>query len=125
MRRPWELQVHTTALCLTKSVDSAGTWMHPEGCVKGLGGLSVKSEKRGIGSCVNESVMMLVLLILDTQLPSSFFSILLESLPVLAFWISASYLAKYPFVLPGPQCHFQEEACSGRVWREGREDRED
>ena len=85
--------------------------MHPKAVSKGWGGLSVKSEKRGIGSCVNESVMMLVLLILDTQLPSSFFSILLKSLPVLAFWISCIIPGQLPpCPARAPCAHFQEEA---------------
>ena len=110
--------------CLTKFMDSAGSWVHPKAVSKGWGGLLVKSEKRGIGSCMNESVMMLLLLILDTQLPSSFFSILLESLPVLAFWICC--IIPVPLSCHGPMCSFSGRSLVlSRVWREGREDRED
>jgi len=102
--------------------------MHPKAVSEGWGGLLVKSEKRGIGSCVNESVMMLLLLILDTQLPSSFFSILLESLPVLAFWICCIISGQLPPCPVMALCaHFQEEDLfsAGFGGKEGRTEKTD
>lgn len=102
--------------------------MHPKAVSKSWGGLLVKSEKRGIGSCVNESVMMLLLLILDTQLPSSFFSILLESLPVLAFWIFCFLPGQLsPCPAMAPCAHFQEEALFSAEFggKEGRTEKTD
>lgn len=97
--------------CLTNFMNSAGSWMHPKAVSKSWGGLLVKSEKRGIGSCVNESVMMLLLLILDTQLPSS-----PSSSSLCQSWHSgsaASYLANCPLVLPWPHVLiFRKKPCS-------------
>lgn len=98
--------------------------MHPKAVSKGWGGLSVKSEKRGIGSCVNESVMTA-----DLGHPAPFFLLLhppqVSASPGILDQLHHTWPTA-PLSCQGPMCSFSGRSLVlSRVWREGKEDRED